>query len=92
MTADPLPVRLGLLNARGPQDLLVFILSLGYYVTPALVGGPSDQMISYFIALYTNETLNWGLASALGCVLMLVTGALYVVFNRFGDDKLRRAA
>jgi putative spermidine/putrescine transport system permease protein len=72
--------------------LLVFILSLGYYVTPALVGGPSDQMISYFIALYTNETLNWGLASALGCVLLLVTGALYVVFSRFGDDKLRRAA
>jgi putative spermidine/putrescine transport system permease protein len=72
--------------------LLVFILTLGYYVTPALVGGPSDQMISYFIALYTNETLNWGLASALGCVLLLATGLLYVVFSRFGDDKLRQAA
>jgi putative spermidine/putrescine transport system permease protein len=72
--------------------LLVFILALGYYVTPALVGGPSDQMISYFIALYTNETLNWGLASALGCVLLVATALLYVVFSRFGDDKLRGAA
>jgi putative spermidine/putrescine transport system permease protein len=72
--------------------LLVFILSLGYYVTPALVGGPSDQMISYFIALYTNETLNWGLASALGCVLLLATAVLYVIFSRFGDDKLRQVA
>lgn len=72
--------------------LLVFILSLGYYVTPALVGGPSDQMISYFIALYTNETLNWGLASALGCVLLLATAALYAVFNLFGDNKMRRVA
>jgi putative spermidine/putrescine transport system permease protein len=72
--------------------LLVFILSLGYYVTPALVGGPSDQMISYFIALYTNETLNWGLASALGCVLLLATAALYAIFSRFGDGKLRQIA
>jgi putative spermidine/putrescine transport system permease protein len=72
--------------------LLVFILSLGYYVTPALVGGPSDQMISYFIALYTNETLNWGLASALGCVLLLSTAMLYVIFSRFVDDKLGQVA
>jgi putative spermidine/putrescine transport system permease protein len=71
--------------------LLVFILSLGYYVTPALVGGPSDQMISYFIALYTNETLNWGLASALGCVLLVATAALYAVFNLLSGDKLRQA-
>jgi putative spermidine/putrescine transport system permease protein len=72
--------------------LLVFILSLGYYVTPALVGGPSDQMISYFIALYTNETLNWGLASALGCVLLVATAVLYAIFSLFGDDKVRQIA
>ena len=72
--------------------LLVFILSLGYYVTPALVGGPSDQLISYFIALYTNETMNWGLASALGCVLLLCAAALYAVFHLLSNQKTRRVA
>ena len=67
--------------------LLVFILALGYYVTPALVGGPSDQMVSYFIALYTNETLNWGLASALSAILLGTTGLLYLLFVRVGHLK-----
>jgi putative spermidine/putrescine transport system permease protein len=65
--------------------LLVFILALGYYVTPAIVGGPSDQMVSYFIALYTNESLNWGLASALGTLLLAITLLFYVIFSRFGQ-------
>ncbi len=65
--------------------LLVFILALGYYVTPALVGGASDQMVSYFIALYTNQSLNWGLASALGTILLVLTGLLYAAFGRFGS-------
>jgi len=70
--------------------LLTFILSLGYYITPALVGGPKDQMVSYFVALYTNVELNWGLASALGCVLLVITLILYSVFNKVaGLDKLR---
>ena len=43
--------------------ILVFIMCIGYYITPALVGGPKDQMISYFIAFYTNNTINWGLAA-----------------------------
>ena len=54
---------LDLTNALLTEQLgfvaLVFILAVGFYVTPALVGGPSDQMISYFIAFYTNEVLNW---------------------------------
>ena len=54
----------------GAGCLLVFILALGYYITPALVGGAADQMISYFIALYTTETVNWGMASALGAMLL----------------------
>ncbi|MDX1541370.1 MAG: ABC transporter permease [Geminicoccaceae bacterium] len=49
----------------GAGGLLVFILALGYYITPALVGGPTDQMVSYFIADHTNRSLNWGLASAM---------------------------
>ncbi|MDN4985085.1 ABC transporter permease [Bradyrhizobium sp. WYCCWR 13022] len=66
----------------GAGSLLVFILALGYYITPALVGGAADQMISYFIALYTTETANWGLASALGAVLLLATILLALVYGK----------
>jgi putative spermidine/putrescine transport system permease protein len=70
--------------------LITFILSLGYYITPALVGGPNDQMISNFISIYINSELNWGLASALGVVLLVVTLGIYGVFLRVvGADKLR---
>lgn len=62
--------------------LLVFILALGYYITPALVGGAADQMISYFIAFYTSDTVNWGMAAALGTVLLAATLILYSVYNR----------
>ena len=59
--------------------LLVFFLALGYYITPALVGGPADQMIAYFIAFYTNQTINWGLASALASVLLLLTVVIFAL-------------
>lgn len=62
--------------------ILVFILAIGYYITPALIGGPRDQMISYFIAFYTNNTINWGLASALALNLLLVTIVLYGLYQR----------
>lgn len=55
--------------------LLTFILCLGYYITPALVGGAGDQMASYYIARFVNEELNWGLASALS-VLLTVAAVL----------------
>jgi putative spermidine/putrescine transport system permease protein len=66
----------------GAGALLVFILALGYYITPALVGGAADQMISYFIAFYTSDTVNWGMASALGAVLLVATLVLYWVYDR----------
>ena len=70
--------------------LLTFILCLGYYITPALVGGPTDQMISYFVANYTNRELNWGQASALGAILLLGTLILYAVYNKLvGIDKMK---
>ncbi|MEY9981521.1 putative spermidine/putrescine transport system permease protein [Bradyrhizobium yuanmingense] len=70
--------------------LLTFILCLGYYITPALVGGANDQMISYFVAYYTNEDLNWGMASALGTILLIATLALYYVYNKLvGVDRLK---
>lgn len=70
--------------------LLTFILCLGYYITPALVGGPSDQMISYFVAFYTNQELNWGMAGALGAILLLITLVIFMVYNRLvGIDRLK---
>ena len=68
-------------------SLLVFILALGYYITPALVGGGADQMISYFIALYTTETANWGLASALGAVLLLATMLLGILYGKLAHSQ-----
>lgn len=65
--------------------LLVFILAIGYYITPALVGGAADQMISYFIAFFTSETANWGMAAALGAVLLGITSLLYWIYSRIVD-------
>ena len=62
--------------------LIVFIQALGYYITPALVGGAEDQMISYFIAFYASRTVNWGMAAALSIMLLAATLALYAVYNR----------
>ncbi len=74
----------------GAGGLLVFILALGYYITPALVGGPTDQMTSYFIADHTERSLNWGLASALGGILLASVLAIYLLYNRFvGIDNMK---
>ncbi|MGA0564705.1 ABC transporter permease [Ancylobacter sp. VNQ12] len=60
--------------------LLVFMTAVGYYITPALVGGAGDQMISSVIAFYSTQTANWSMASALGMVLLVITLILYVVY------------
>jgi putative spermidine/putrescine transport system permease protein len=62
--------------------LLVFIMALGYYITPSLVGGADDQMLSYFIAFFTNSSANWGLAAALSVLLLGATLILYAVYSR----------
>jgi putative spermidine/putrescine transport system permease protein len=72
----------------GAGTLLVFILSIGYYVTPALLGGADDQMLSYYIAQYTNVDVNWGMACALGSVLLLSTLLLYAVYRRLVKAEL----
>ena len=66
----------------GAGVLLVFILSLGYYITPALVGGPRDQMLSYFIAFHANNTVNWGMAAALSLVLMVCVVVFFAMYQR----------
>ena len=63
-------------------SLLVFMVAIGYYITPALVGGPNDQMISSIIAFYALQTANWGMAGALGLILLAVTTVLYLVYGR----------
>lgn len=62
--------------------LLVFIMAIGYYVTPALLGGPNEQMLSYFVAFYTNSTINWGMAAALGSQLLIIVLVMYAVYSR----------
>ena len=67
----------------GAGGLLVFILAMGYYITPALLGSPKEQMASYFVAFYTNETVNWGMAAALATILLIATLLLYIVYARY---------
>jgi putative spermidine/putrescine transport system permease protein len=70
--------------------LLTFILCLGYYITPALVGGPTDQMVSGFIAQAINQENNWGKACAFGTILLTATLILYYVYNKLiGIDRIK---
>jgi putative spermidine/putrescine transport system permease protein len=74
----------------GAGGLLVFILALGYYITPTLVGGPTDQLVSYFIADHTNRSLNWGLASSLGGLLLASVLVVYIAYDRVvGIDNMK---
>ena len=70
--------------------LLTFILCLGYFITPALVGGPADQLIANFIYNYIDVELNWQMAAALSCILLALTLGLFAVFARvFGIDRMK---
>jgi putative spermidine/putrescine transport system permease protein len=70
--------------------LLVFILAVGYYITPALVGGASGQLISNLIAYHMTTSLNWSLAAALAAVLLSVVLLLYWLYDRLiGIDNLK---
>lgn len=57
---------------------MVFLLSVGFYITPALVGGPRDQMVASLIAFFMNQTVNWGMAAALSLMLLLMAGAAII--------------
>ena len=65
----------------GAGALLVFILAIGYYITPELVGGQSGQFISNRIVFNVQQSLNWGLAAALGTILTMVTLALFALYS-----------
>ena len=71
--------------------LLVFMTSIGYYITPALIGGAGDQMISSIIAYYATGAANWGMAGALGVILLVVCLVLFTVYERITTDNTRSA-
>jgi len=73
----------------GAGVLLVFILSIGFYITPALVGGSTGQLISNEIARHMLQSLNWSLAAALGGILLFIIIILYWLFDKIvGDCRL----
>ena len=63
--------------------LLVFVIALGFYITPMLIGGGSDQMLAFLIAEFATNTANWGLAAALAIVLLVCISVLYPIYHRF---------
>ena len=74
----------------GAGSILVFILSIGYYITPALVGGQSGRFITNFIAYHMQTSLNWGLAAAISSILLFIVVVFYLIYNRvIGVDNVR---
>lgn len=71
-------------------SILVFILAIGYYITPALVGGETGTLISNMIAYHMQRSLNWSLAAALATLLLASVLVLYWVYNRMiGVEKMK---
>ncbi|MBO9466332.1 ABC transporter permease [Tropicibacter sp. R15_0] len=74
----------------GAGSILVFILAIGYYITPALVGGTTGTFISNRIAFHISSSLNWGLAAALGAILLAVVLILYWAYDKIvGIDNVK---
>ena len=71
----------------GAGSLLVFILAIGYYITPALVGGSTGQLISNMVAYHMQTSLNWGLASALGGIILVCVIGLYLLYERLAGTE-----
>jgi putative spermidine/putrescine transport system permease protein len=74
----------------GAGSILVFILSIGYYITPEIVGGTTGVFISNRIAYHISSSLNWGLAAALGTILLVVVLGLYWAYDKIvGIDNVK---
>ena len=74
----------------GAGAILVFILAIGYYITPELVGGTEGTFISNRIAYHISGSLNWGLAASLGVILLGVVIALYLLYDKIvGIDNMK---
>ena len=74
----------------GAGGILVFILAISFYITPALIGGQDGTMISNFIDFHMRKTLNWSLAAAMGGVLLVIVLFLYWIYDRVvGIDNMK---
>ena len=74
----------------GAGSILVFILAIGYYITPAIVGGTSGTFISNRIAYHISSSLNWGLGAALGAILLAAVLMLYYAYDKIvGIDNVK---
>ncbi|PRD55589.1 ABC transporter permease [Phyllobacterium myrsinacearum] len=70
--------------------LMVFVMSLGYYVTPALLGGTSNMMLAELVAQFVQSLVNWGMGGAAALVLLLVTLVLYTIQLKFVNPNRAR--
>jgi len=74
----------------GAGSILVFILAIGYYITPEIVGGTTGTFISNRIAYHISTSLNWGLGAALGSILLAVVMVLYYAYDKIvGIDNVK---
>ncbi len=74
----------------GAGAILVFIIAIGYYITPELVGGTTGSFISNRIAYHISSSLNWGLGAALGVILLGVVTVLYLLYDKIvGIDNMK---
>ncbi|MBT9384004.1 ABC transporter permease [Pseudooceanicola sp. CBS1P-1] len=74
----------------GAGSILVFILAIGYYITPEIVGGTTGTFISNRIAYHISSSLNWGLGAALGAILLVIVLLLYWAYDRIvGIDNVK---
>ena len=74
----------------GAGSILVFILAIGYYITPEIVGGTKGVFISNRIAYHILKSLNWGLAAALGTILLVAVLILYWTYDKIvGIDNVK---
>jgi putative spermidine/putrescine transport system permease protein len=74
----------------GAGAVLVFVQALGFYVTPALLGGPNDQMLAWFIGFHATRLVDWGMAAALSVLLLVAVVAVIGLYGRLvGFDRMR---
>ena len=74
----------------GAGCILVFIVAIGYYITPELVGGKDGRLIGNMVAYHMQRSLNWGLAAAMGTILLIVILILYWIYDKIvGIDNMK---
>lgn len=70
-------------------SILVFMMSLGFYILPALLGGGNDQLISALVAGYAIQQANWQMAAALGLILLVSTLLIYAIYQRLSSQMVK---